>query len=186
MAKIKYMGTSDYRVFDKGENFGGQLAEPLTKQVVWSPENNHLVDSEEVGLSDEAVTLILDMEGTVFGEGALLQPGEQSTARTISEFKDVSDMKMIPSSLNQQIYRGHKTRVARDEVIDDEDNVVETDDAPTKGEKVTASRAASRSSGGGTTGGGGTAAVGGSTDGAGGDTGGVATTGTAGPGTGTR
>lgn len=186
MAKIKYMGTSDYRVLEKGHDFGGQLADPLTKEVVWSPENNHLVDSDEAGLSAEAVELLLAVEGTVYGEGSTLAEGEQSTARTIAEFKDVTDMKTIPSSLNQITYRGHKARVARDEVIDEEDSVVETDDAPTKGEKATAKAAATRTSGGGAGGGGGTAAVGGSTDGAGGDTGGVATTGTAGPGTGTR
>lgn len=181
--KIKYMGTSDYRVLEKGENFGGQLAEPLSKRVVFSPENNHLIDSDEAGLSAEAIQLLLDLDGTIYGEAGLVEEDEDTT-KTIKEFKDVTDHRMIPSSLNQTTYRGHKARVAREEVIDDDDNVVEDGDQQTAGEKKTAARAKPQGSSGG--GGGGAGAggpVGGSTDGAGGDVGGVATTGGAGTGT---
>jgi hypothetical protein len=85
MAKIKYLGSADYAVLERGENFGGRLAEPLTKRVEFAATSGHLVDSEEAGLSPEAVALLLEDK---------------------ERFKDVSDLSVIPTSLNEQIFRG--------------------------------------------------------------------------------
>jgi hypothetical protein len=179
--KIKYMGTSDNRVLEKGEDFGGQLAEPISQRVAWTVANNHLVDSEEAGLSDEAVELLLGLEGTVYGEADLVEPDE-STAKSIKEFKDVTDLKVIPPSLHQQTYLGLKGQKNKDAVEASEADDVEQTDGEAKtearGKKV-------RSTSGGAGGGGGAVPVGGATDGVGGDTGGVATTGATGGTTGT-
>jgi hypothetical protein len=83
MAKIKYMGRSDVRVIEKNEDFGGQLAEKTTKEIRWDWDNKHIIDTDEVGLSETAVTLLL------------LDP----------ELKDVSDLDRIPTNEAQQIWR---------------------------------------------------------------------------------
>lgn len=59
---VKYMGSSDIFALNPGEDFGGRLATPLSKQVVWDWHNNHVVDTGEVGLSDDAVGLLLKDE----------------------------------------------------------------------------------------------------------------------------
>lgn len=85
MAKrVKYLGSADIRVLPKGENFGGQLADPLDKDLEWNHENHHLLDLEEEGVSKEAVELILEQD----------------------DFRDVTDLKRIPSSTNEQMFRG--------------------------------------------------------------------------------
>ncbi len=86
MAKIKYLGSSHTRRLEKGENFGGRLAEPLSQDVEWTLDNGHLVDTSELGLSDAALELLLEDE----------------------DFKDVSDLQRIPTSLGQQLWRGAK------------------------------------------------------------------------------
>lgn len=83
MAKIKYMGRSDVRVIEKNEDFGGQLAEKTTKEIRWDWDNKHIIDTDEVGLSETAVTLLL------------LDP----------ELKDVSNLDRIPTNEAQQIWR---------------------------------------------------------------------------------
>lgn len=83
MAKIKYMGRSDVRVIDKNEDFGGQLAEKTTKEIRWDWGNKHIIDTDEVGLSETAVTLLL------------LDP----------EMKDVTGLDRIPTNEAQQIWR---------------------------------------------------------------------------------
>lgn len=119
MAKIKYMGTSDVRVFKKGEDFGGQLADPLTKDVRFTPKNNHVVDTEEAGLSDEAVALILGLEGVMYQVPTATTEDDpsQDTAKTIKEFKDVTDLKTIPPSLHQSTFLGIKERVANEDAV---------------------------------------------------------------------
>lgn len=85
MAKrVKYLGSADRRILPKGENFGGQLAEPLDKDLEWTPETNHILDLEEEGVSEEAVSLILEQD----------------------DFRDVTDLKRIPASENEKIFRG--------------------------------------------------------------------------------
>lgn len=84
MPKIKYLGTAHVRRVDKGTDFGGRLAEPLTADIVWDLDHHHLVDTDDLGLSEEAVELLLE------------DPN----------FRDVSDLKRIPSSLGEQLWRG--------------------------------------------------------------------------------
>jgi hypothetical protein len=86
-SKIKYMGSSHVHYLDKGENFGERLATPLAKRVEWNLENGHLVDADQVGLSAEAVKLLTEAP---------------------SEFKDVTGMERVPTSLGQQIWQGAK------------------------------------------------------------------------------
>lgn len=109
MAKIKYMGSADRRILAKGENFGGRLADPLEKEVVWDTNSAHLVDSDEAGLSTEAVELLLED----------------------SNFKDVTDNKKIPASLNEQIFKGYGRSVPEGETdfgaLDSPDGAVNED-----------------------------------------------------------
>jgi hypothetical protein len=86
MANIKYLGSSHVRRLEKGEDFGGRLKEPLSQDIEWNLDNNHLIDTDELGLSDAALELLLEDE----------------------EFKDVSDLDRIPTSLGQQLWRGAK------------------------------------------------------------------------------
>lgn len=84
MSKIKYMGSADVRRLNAGENFGGRLATPLSESVVWNAENNWVVDTDEAGLSAEAVALLSKEVG----------------------FLDVSDLELVPVNDNQKIFRG--------------------------------------------------------------------------------
>lgn len=59
MSKVKYMGMSDVRLVEAGEDFGGRLANPLENDVQWDKDNNWIVDTEEVGLPAEAVDLLV-------------------------------------------------------------------------------------------------------------------------------
>jgi hypothetical protein len=148
---LKYMGTSDFRVFKKGEDFGGQLAEPLAKDVVFSPKNNHLIDTDEAGLSAEAVDLMLAHEGQVYGEAGLNAEDDgsdpTSTAKTIKEFKDVTNLKVIPPSLHQSTFLGLKG-IKNKNVTDDapEPDADTSGGEPTEGEKKTAKAAKAHSS----------------------------------------
>lgn len=93
MSKIKYMGSSDTRILKKGEDFGGQLSEAaaLDRDIVWSWENKHVIDTSEYeGVHDEFWKLLLDYSA----------PGGPK------EFKDVSDLARIPTNEAQQIWRG--------------------------------------------------------------------------------
>lgn len=83
--KIKYLGSSTVRRLEKGEDWGGRLAAPLETAVVFGDANRQLIDTDEAGLSDEAVELLLE------------DP----------DFKDVTDAKRIPSSLHEKMFLGH-------------------------------------------------------------------------------
>lgn len=85
MARIKYMGSADIRVIDKGHDFNGRLVEGLSKGLVFSEANRWIVDTDEAELSAEAVELLV---------------GDP-------DFKDVSDAKTIPSNLHQRMFKGH-------------------------------------------------------------------------------
>jgi hypothetical protein len=145
VAKVKYLGTADRVIIRKGEKFAGRLSEGTTQDLVWDGSNNHLLDTDEAGLSEEALALLLEDD---------------------ARFKDVTDMKRIPSSLNEQIFKGHKATVAADgepepvEDVDQTANLV----APAKGGR--AGRPGGQAvEGAGSPTGGTTAAVGGSTAG---------------------
>lgn len=92
MGTVKYMGSADVRILEKGETFAGRLGEPLSKGLVFSRENNWVVDSEEVGLSDAALALLLEEK---------LEDGTPA-------FRDVSGKERVPTNLNQQMFLGMK------------------------------------------------------------------------------
>lgn len=130
MAKIKYMGSADIRRIEKGERFGGRLAEGTSKDVEWSRENGFVVDTDDFGLSADAVSLLLS------------EP----------DFKDVTDASRIPVSLNEKIFGGLSDPVTTDEVAA---SAVDTE--PVTGKK---SGTAGGAGGGGTTRGGSTGGAG--------------------------
>lgn len=82
--KLKYMGVSHAHTLDKGDDFGGRLAEPLSQTVSFDRSNNWVVNTDEVGLSEDAVAIIL----------------------TDRDFKDVSDMPRIPLNKHQTTFLG--------------------------------------------------------------------------------
>lgn len=98
MAKIKFMGTSHVRRIDKGETWDGRLAEATTVDVVFDDDNNHVIDTEELGLSPEAVELLLEDQ----------------------HFKDVTDLKRIPASAGDKLWRGVKEGTPNETVVNAE------------------------------------------------------------------
>lgn len=123
MSKVKYMGASDFVKLDEGENWGGRLAEPLEKEVLFSKDSGHLVDTEEAGLSEEAVELLLEDE---------------------TRFKDVTGLKRIPANAYEKMFGGVVEKAAPNlvgeapEVIDadaDADDDGGAADADVKGEQ---------------------------------------------------
>lgn len=84
MAKILYLGTADEVTVEKGHDFHGRLADPITTNVVWDWSNNHLVDTDELGLSEDAVALLLEDK---------------------ERFRDVTDLKRIPASGPAKMWR---------------------------------------------------------------------------------
>lgn len=84
--QVKYMGLADVRKLEKGEDFGGRLNKDyaLDRDIEWNWENNHVIDTDEVeGVDDEFWTLLLE------------EP----------DFKDVTDMKRIPTNEAQRTWR---------------------------------------------------------------------------------
>lgn len=77
---VKYMGTSHVFRLETGEDFGGQLKEPLAEGLEWNLQNNHVV---EVDLPKAALELLLEEPGLI----------------------DVTDMDRIPRSAAQDIYQ---------------------------------------------------------------------------------
>lgn len=84
MPRIKYMGTADERIIEKGDNFGGRLADGLTAELKFDRSNNWVVDTDELGLSEDAVALLLEDDG----------------------FKDVSNLARVPANEHQKIFLG--------------------------------------------------------------------------------
>ncbi len=82
MPRIKYMGSADVRTIEVGENFGGRLATPLSQSVRWDISNGWVVDTDQVGLSAEAVSLLAAEVG----------------------FLDVTGKELIPVNDNQKIF----------------------------------------------------------------------------------
>lgn len=89
MAKFKYMGAADSRVFRAGEDFSGRLATPLPRDVVLGWGNRHVIDSE-----DEANDDLPD----VFWELLAEEPG----------FQDVSDAPKVPLNDAERLWRGQR------------------------------------------------------------------------------
>ena len=92
---IKYMGSADVRQLLKGDDFGGQLATPLTKDVRFTRANSWVVDSDEVELSDAALEVLL---------AERLESGGPA-------FRDVTGKELIPTNLHQQIFLGMRKTV---------------------------------------------------------------------------
>lgn len=82
---VKYMGGAHVRQIDKGETFDGRYPSGLESDLKWSRENNFVVDADALGLSKEAVELLLEDDA----------------------FKDVTNHKRIPSSEAEQRWYGH-------------------------------------------------------------------------------
>lgn len=89
---IKYMGMSDERAVYKGDDFDGQLATPLNRDLSWNWGNKHVIDTADYdGVTDEFWTLLLEGD----------------------DFKDVSGMERIPTNLAQQTWKAMpKTQAA--------------------------------------------------------------------------
>lgn len=82
--RIKYMGGADIRRLEKGEDFGGRLATPLDRDIEWNWENRHLIDTDEYeGVDDEFWSILVEEE----------------------DFRDVSELKRIPTNLAQQRWK---------------------------------------------------------------------------------
>lgn len=94
MAHLKYMGVADQAILKKGEDFGGRVSEGLASDVKFSRENNWTVDTAEAGITDDQVAALLDADP--------------------DRFRDVTDLKRIPSNLNQRTFLGHKKTVESD------------------------------------------------------------------------
>jgi len=110
--KIKYIGIADRAVLAVGENFGGRLATPLTQEVVWDWGNRHIVDASKVGLSDDALTLLLQDD---------------------KRFLDVTDHEVIPLGLHEKVWKAAKEVVAEAKAVvtpDTTETVDESTSAP--------------------------------------------------------
>lgn len=109
--RVKYMGTSDVRRIEKGADFGGQLSKEaaLSVDLQWDWDNNHIIDTEEESfsdVSDEFWDLLLE-SGT--------------------EFKDVTDMRRVPTNGAQQMWKGAKKTEDNPEGATHESGTAETD-----------------------------------------------------------
>lgn len=116
--RIKYMGNADVRRLEKGENFGGQLSKEasLDRDIEWNWENNHIIDTDDeayANLSDDVISLLLDksMDG---------------------EFKDVTDLKRVPTNAAQQMWRGMAKSEEQDPSVK-ESGTAETDETSQAG-----------------------------------------------------
>lgn len=84
MKKLKYMGMSHVHLLEQGDDFGGRLSEGIPQTVRFDRSNNWVVNTDEVGLTDAAVEVLL----------------------TDRSFKDVTDMKRIPLNRHQTTFLG--------------------------------------------------------------------------------
>jgi hypothetical protein len=96
--KIKYIGIADRAVLDEGEDFGGRLAKPLKKKIVWDWGNRHIVDAGKAGLSDEALELLLADD---------------------TRFIDVSNDKIVPLGLHEKTWKAMREAPSEDTEEDD-------------------------------------------------------------------
>lgn len=76
---IKYMGDSDVREILKGDTFNGEYPDGVAENLIWNPENNHVLD-----VQDDPTVIELLLE----------QPG--------GEFTDVTDLKRVPRNAWQE------------------------------------------------------------------------------------
>jgi hypothetical protein len=129
---IKYMGKADLRTIKKGANFGGQLRDGIEADLSFSKENNWVLDVEELGLSDEALSLLL---------------AEQE--KGVAAFKDVTDLKLIPLNANQKTFSPRAKAVPNAEAtvaaVDDDEPDDDTAGASVSGDGAPAGGTAAAS-----------------------------------------
>lgn len=80
--KIKYMGNASRRVIPAGSNWGGNLQKAIENDLVWSPENNFVLDTESAGLDDDQISLVMSEPSMkdVTGEN-VLEPNRHQRVR---------------------------------------------------------------------------------------------------------
>lgn len=144
MAKLKYMGSADKKTIRASDDFGGLLPGGFGVDFQFNAGNNWVVDSDDLGLSQEAVDLLVEHE----------------------DVKDVSDLKTVPPNKHQATFLGLKSREPAAVALgEDEDDVPNPKGDSGKGQNPP-------SSSGGAGAGGSTSTAGGSTRGKGGRAGG--------------
>jgi len=145
MPKLKYMGTSDLRDINKGDTFGGRLPDGLSVYVKWDASNNWIVDTDALGLSADEVELIL----------------------TEDNFKDVTDLKRVPTNEHQRMFLGMKGGEEPEEAFNDsasrDEPAANDEDKASSGSVVGGGPTTTGGSTSGTTGGGRGGRAGGST-----------------------
>lgn len=82
MGRIKFMGSSHEHRLVKGDDFSGRLSEGLSRDVVFNSANSWTVDTEDAGLSEDAVAILVES----------------------GDVKDVTSLKRIPTNTHQQIF----------------------------------------------------------------------------------
>jgi hypothetical protein len=95
---IKYMGSSHERRVSKGETFDGRLPGGLDRDLVWNKANKWVVDVD--GMDSDALELLLE---------------------DTADFKDVTDLKRVPSNDHQKMFLGHKASETVSESSGDDD-----------------------------------------------------------------
>lgn len=144
--KIKYMGSADIREIKSGTDANGQLQDKLPVDLVWDRDNNWLIDTGDDKYSNVAPEFWeLLLEGDASGK----------------EFKDVSDLKRIPTNEHQQIFLGMKKvdDEATDEVATEQaqrEAQANDDNANPAGSEASGGAPSTTTVGGSTTGDGGT------------------------------
>lgn len=127
--QIKYMGSADVRRLEKGEHFGGRLNEKyaLDGDIEWNWENNHVINTDNhPGVDEEFWKLLLEIEF----------PEENESGLSGKEFKDVTDLKRIPTNAAQQTWRAAPKT---EEGVTTESGTAETPETgPTGGPSVAA------------------------------------------------
>ena len=110
--KLKYMGFSDVRVIEKGEDFGGQLSEPLSKTLVWDWDNKHVIETDDYSDVDDVVWELI---------------AEQP------DFRDVTELKRIPTNGAQQLWRAMPKTEEAEEAVEGStpEPTQTTDESPT-------------------------------------------------------
>jgi hypothetical protein len=87
MTKLKYMAYADEARIEKGDTLGDRLSDGLTAELVFNAANGWTVDTDELGVSQEEVDALLEADP--------------------DRFKDVSDLKRVPSNAHQKTFLGH-------------------------------------------------------------------------------
>lgn len=112
--KVKYMGLADVRLIEAGEDFNGRLATPVAETVRWDKDNKWVVDTDEVGLSADAVAFLVED-----GQG----------------FLDVTDLERVPVNQVQATWYGLTD--VQEEVVEEAPVAEVTADPAPRGGRIT-------------------------------------------------